>query len=64
MNKSFTNFRKVGNLEEKLDRLGEIFAGLLNGVPLAGNIQLWTERDVALPLLFNHGGELLDLFHI
>jgi len=53
----------VSGLEEKLHRLDQVGTGALHRVPLARDVQLRTERDVAVALTFDDRRELSLLIH-
>jgi len=47
---SLLDLRRIGGFKEELQRFDQVSSRLLDGLPLAGKIQLRTERDVAVPL--------------
>ena len=51
---STLDFGRIGTFEKQLDGFFKVGRGRLDGVALAGHIELMTERDVARPLLFNY----------
>jgi hypothetical protein len=47
---------RVGRLQEQAHRFGEVAAGIFDRIALAGDVQLGTERDVAISLASDDRG--------
>lgn len=53
----------IGALEEQLDGLNKVQAGLLNAVALAGDVELRAERDEALPFTLENASQNAGALH-
>jgi hypothetical protein len=59
-----SDFYRAGGFEEKLHRLDQVGAGVLDGLPLTGDVQLRAESDAAVVLALDDRRDLLSLFHL
>jgi hypothetical protein len=62
--KTALDFRRVGRLEEQLDGLDEILPRGLDGISLARDVELRTERNVPVAFAFDDPGDLVCALHV
>lgn len=61
--KPLLDLRGIGGLKEQCQRLDEVGAGFFQGVALAGDIELWAQRYVAVTFTFDYGCQAARLLH-
>jgi hypothetical protein len=54
----------VSGLQKQFNGFLKILAGRLNGVTLAGNVELGAQSDVTIPFTLDDGRQLLHALHI
>ena len=57
------NLRAVGSLKKQLDCFLQISPGFFDGIPLACDIYLGAQTDIALTFALDNGRQLLYVFH-
>jgi hypothetical protein len=50
------DFGGIGTFKKEFDSLFQIRRGCFNGLTLTGNVEFWTERNVACAFLLNNRG--------